>query len=89
MSGNVKFPNIDWRFNEFPNPAVYALYMTCAEIMALPLAPAVVANNIIDVVMQRYIIFQNVVLFKKFRLHFVVLNYLDTQKSHLTKYTVG
>lgn len=53
MSGNVKFPNIDWRFNEFPNPAVYALYMTCAELMALPLAPSTVANSIIDVVMQR------------------------------------
>lgn len=53
MSGNVKFPNIDWRFNEFPNPAVYALYMTCAELMALPLSPASVANSILDVVMQR------------------------------------
>ncbi|XP_050057825.1 mediator of RNA polymerase II transcription subunit 23-like [Aphis gossypii] len=54
MNGNVKFPNIDWRFNEFPNPAVYALYMTCAELMALPLTPASVANSLLDVVMQRY-----------------------------------
>lgn len=53
MSGNGKFPNIDWRFNEFPNPAVYALYMTCAELMALPLSPAAVANSILDVIMQR------------------------------------
>lgn len=60
MSGNVKFPNIDWRFNEFPNPAVYALYMTCAELMALPLSPASVANSILDVVMQRYFLQLNI-----------------------------
>lgn len=53
MNGNVKFPNIDWRFNEFPNPAVYALYMTSVELMALPLTPFSVANSLIDVVMKR------------------------------------
>jgi len=48
----MKFPNIDWRFNEFPNPTAYALYMTCAELMALPLSPGSVANSLLDVVMK-------------------------------------
>ncbi|MEQ2188392.1 hypothetical protein GOODEAATRI_014467 [Goodea atripinnis] len=29
------FPNCDWRFNEFPNPAAHALHVTCVELMAL------------------------------------------------------
>jgi len=53
INGNIKFPNIDWRFNEFANPAAYALYMTCAELMALPLSPGAVANSLIDVVMKK------------------------------------
>lgn len=50
ISGKTQFSSTDWRFNEFPNPAVYALYMTCVELMALPSAHIRVANNILNVV---------------------------------------
>lgn len=42
---------MDWRFNEFPNPAAHVLHATCVEIMALPVAPEVVASEILDVLM--------------------------------------
>lgn len=50
MSGNSQFPNTDWRFNEFPNPGAHALYVTCVELMALPVGPNVVGSNLLDVV---------------------------------------
>lgn len=46
------FPNVDWRFNEFPNPSTHCLYVTCVELLGLPAGPVVVANNIIDVVIK-------------------------------------
>lgn len=33
------FPKMDWRFNEFPNEGAHALYVTCVEIMGLPVDP--------------------------------------------------
>lgn len=50
------FPGIDWRFNEFPNQATHAQYVTCVELLGLPAAPNVVANNIIDVVIKGHTI---------------------------------
>lgn len=50
ISGKTQFSSTDWRFNEFPNPAVYALYMTCVELMALPSPHTEVANHILNVV---------------------------------------
>lgn len=50
IEGKNVFPNVDWRFNEFPNPPTHALYVTCIELLSLPSVPQVVANNIIDVV---------------------------------------
>lgn len=51
MNGNkAHFPATDWRFNEFPNPAAHALYVTCVELMAAPVSPSVVSNNLLDVV---------------------------------------
>lgn len=50
IEGKNVFPNVDWRFNEFPNPPTHALYVTCIELLSLPSVPQVVANNIIDVI---------------------------------------
>jgi len=57
MSGTAHFPATDWRFNEFPNPAAHALYVTCVELMALPVAPDAVANFLLDVVAKGYCLF--------------------------------
>ena len=45
MKGNSSFENIDWRFTEFPNEAAHALYVTCVEVMGLPIDPAEVILN--------------------------------------------
>ena len=37
MQSGTTFPFMDWRFNEFPNEGAHALYVTCVEIMGLPL----------------------------------------------------
>lgn len=50
MSGTVHFPATDWRFNEFPNPAAHALYITCVELMAVPVDPTVVGLSLLDVI---------------------------------------
>ena len=52
MSGNANFSSTDWRFNEFPNPAAQSLYVTCVEIMAVPVAPNLVAYSLLDVVLK-------------------------------------
>lgn len=44
----------DWRFNEFPNAPAHALYVTCVELMSLPVSPEIVANNLINVVVKGY-----------------------------------
>lgn len=44
----------DWRFNEFANAPAHALYVTCVELLSLPVSPTVVANNIIDVIVKGY-----------------------------------
>ncbi|KAF7988683.1 hypothetical protein HCN44_001256 [Aphidius gifuensis] len=54
MTGTPHFPSVDWRFNEFPNPSAHALYVTCVELMAAPVAPNLVANSLIDVVAVGY-----------------------------------
>ncbi|KAL3868089.1 hypothetical protein ACJMK2_040926 [Sinanodonta woodiana] len=46
------FPNCDWRFNEFPNPAAHALHATCVELMALPVPSSQVGNALLDVIMK-------------------------------------
>ncbi|XP_064486798.1 mediator of RNA polymerase II transcription subunit 23-like isoform X1 [Ornithodoros turicata] len=52
MAGKSPFPHMDWRFNEFPNPAAHALHVTCIELMSLPVSAAVVGNNLLDVVLK-------------------------------------
>ncbi|KAK6627240.1 Mediator of RNA polymerase II transcription subunit 23 [Polyplax serrata] len=55
MNGSkAHFPATDWRFNEFPNPAAHALYVTCVELMATPVSPSIVVNNLLDVVSKGY-----------------------------------
>nr|CAD7403168.1 unnamed protein product [Timema cristinae] len=54
MAGKPQFPSTDWRFNEFPNPAAHALYVTCVELMAVPVTPSLVGNNLLDVVAKGY-----------------------------------
>uniref|UniRef100_UPI00358E3817 mediator of RNA polymerase II transcription subunit 23 isoform X2 n=1 Tax=Myxine glutinosa TaxID=7769 RepID=UPI00358E3817 len=46
------FPNCDWRFNEFPNPAAHALHVTCVELMALAVPAKDVGNALINVVLK-------------------------------------
>ncbi|XP_063241500.1 mediator of RNA polymerase II transcription subunit 23 [Bacillus rossius redtenbacheri] len=50
MSGKSQFPSTDWRFNEFPNPAAHALYVTCVELMAVPVTPTLVGSSLLDVI---------------------------------------
>lgn len=50
MSSSAQYPTTNWRFNEFPNPAAHALYVTCVELMAVPVLPNVVANSLLDVI---------------------------------------
>jgi len=64
MSGTAHFPATDWRFNEFPNPAAHALYVTCVELMALPVAPDAVANFLLDVVAKGYCLLFSFFIFK-------------------------
>lgn len=47
------FPNCDWRFNEFPNPAAHALHVTCVELMALSVPGKDVGNALLNVVLKR------------------------------------
>ena len=48
-TGSATFPFMDWRFNEFPNEGAHALYVTCVEIMGLPLSePAKVIKEKLD-----------------------------------------
>ncbi|BES98684.1 Mediator of RNA polymerase II transcription subunit [Nesidiocoris tenuis] len=54
LAGTMNSPPTDWRFNEFPNPAAHALYVTCVELMALPVSPSTVANSLLDVVVKGY-----------------------------------
>lgn len=42
---------MDWRFNEFPNPAGHVLHATCVEIMALPVVPVAAASGILEVML--------------------------------------
>ncbi|XP_059691451.1 mediator of RNA polymerase II transcription subunit 23 isoform X6 [Gavia stellata] len=46
------FPNCDWRFNEFPNPAAHALHVTCVELMALAVSGKDVGNALLNVVLK-------------------------------------
>ena len=46
------FPHMDWRFNEFPNQATHGLYVTCVELLVLPLEPALVGEKLVDVILQ-------------------------------------
>ena len=44
---------MDWRFNEFPNAGVHALYVTCVEIMGLPVDnPTEVGSRLLDVILE-------------------------------------
>ena len=45
-TGSAPFPFMDWRFNEFPNEGAHALYVTCVEIMGLPLSEPAKVNKI-------------------------------------------
>lgn len=54
ISGKNVFFNTDWRFNEFSNAPAHAMYVTCVELLSLPVAPQIVANNLIDVIVKGY-----------------------------------
>lgn len=56
IEGKNIFPNVDWRFNEFPNPPTHALYVTCVELLGLPTVPKVVANMLIDVALRGLVV---------------------------------
>ncbi|CAG0886018.1 unnamed protein product [Darwinula stevensoni] len=42
----------DWRFHEFPNASAHALYITCTELMSLPVPAPTVGSNLIDVILR-------------------------------------
>lgn len=73
MSGTIKFPPTDWRFNEFPNLAAHTLHITCVELLALPVAPDVVTNNLLDVVAKGYTNFLHLKCFCEKSLKFLML----------------
>lgn len=54
IDGDKIFFMTDWRFNEFFNPAAHALYVTCVELLALPVRPQVVASSLFDVIVKGY-----------------------------------
>lgn len=54
INGKTIFYLTDWRFNEFPNAAAHSLYVTCVELLSLPVGPVPVANQIIDVIIKGY-----------------------------------
>lgn len=49
------FYHTDWRFNEFLNVKSHAVYCTAIELMALPVAPTVVGNALLDLVLTSYV----------------------------------
>ena len=51
---NPAFPTCDWRFNEFPNASAHSLFVTCVELMALPMTGDEVGRALFDVIHQRY-----------------------------------
>lgn len=53
IQGKFPFPHMDWRFNEFPNEGAHALYVTCVEIMGLPIFdPAQIGASLVDVILE-------------------------------------
>lgn len=54
INGQKLFYLTDWRFNEFPNAAAHALYITCVELLSLPVGPQGIANNLIDAIVKGY-----------------------------------
>lgn len=58
IQGKFPFPHMDWRFNEFPNEGTHALYVTCVEVMGLPIKdPAHVGARLVDVVLEAHQLF--------------------------------
>ncbi|RWS25047.1 Mediator of RNA polymerase II transcription subunit 23-like protein, partial [Leptotrombidium deliense] len=51
MNSKSPFPHIDYRFNEFPNAGVHSLHVTCVELIALPVTPTIVGNNLLEVIL--------------------------------------
>ncbi|KAG5667969.1 hypothetical protein PVAND_015928 [Polypedilum vanderplanki] len=56
IEGKNVFPNVDWRFNEFPNPPTHALYVTAVELLGLPVSPQTVSNQIFDVIIKGLVV---------------------------------
>lgn len=47
----------DWRFTEFPNAVNHILYITCVEMMLLPVEPEQITNGLLDVALKGAFIF--------------------------------
>ena len=45
----------DWRFHEFPNASAHALYITCTQLMSLPVPAPTVGSNLIDVILRGWV----------------------------------
>ncbi|XP_039763756.1 mediator of RNA polymerase II transcription subunit 23 [Pararge aegeria] len=56
MTGSSPFPATDWRFNEYPNPSAHCLYVTCVELMTLPVMPNDVANRLLEVATKGFVV---------------------------------
>merc|ERR1719334_169697 len=48
------FPHMDWRFNEFPNEGTHGMYVSCVELMVLPMEPHIVGEKLVDVILQNH-----------------------------------
>jgi hypothetical protein len=54
------FPHMDWRFSEFPNEGCHAMYVTCVELMTLPMDPVLVGEKVLDVSRIFYFMYRSV-----------------------------
>lgn len=53
LRGECVFPRgLELRFSEFANIGCHALHVTCVELMALPVPPDTVADNLVDVLLK-------------------------------------
>lgn len=55
LQNKNSFYHTDWRFSEFPNVKAHAVHATAIEFMTLPVAPTVVGNAILDLVLTFYV----------------------------------
>ncbi|XP_066249832.1 mediator of RNA polymerase II transcription subunit 23 [Euwallacea similis] len=56
VNGSTSNFQRDWRFTEFPNAVNYILYITCVELMLLPVGPDHITKGLLDVTLKGHMI---------------------------------